>query len=74
MTGGFVKKTVKYEIQSVIDGKLPNRALLSIEGNNERVNLVIGAFYKDRHACLFSKWSLGLLIETLQEIHEAMEE
>lgn len=75
MENQFVKKPEKGEVLTVIDGDLPNSAFISVvpDGEIPLIDIVIGAEYKDRCSCRFSKNSVKELINILQEIHDVME-
>lgn len=72
----FVKTETKKVIQDVVDGRLPNCALMSVKssGCSSSVVLVIGAKWENRFGYSFRKPELQKLIDILQEIHDAMED
>ena len=72
MPNKFVKKKT---VVKVIDGSGPQCANMSVMPDRmDGIHLVIGARYDDRCACVFSKDGIKELIDTLSEIHEAMED
>lgn len=68
----FVETVTTKTLVDVIDGDGPNDTYMSLEQIGSAINLVIGARYSDRCASWFEKKGLQELIDTLQEIHDAM--
>ncbi len=69
----FVEEVKTLKIKEAINQLTHDGADISVMGFTAcSIELVIGAEYKDRCACLFSKKGLGLLIADLQAIHDAM--
>jgi hypothetical protein len=60
---------------NVINGDGPGYSYLSVVPNSDHtlVRLVVGANYNNALAEYFNKYSLGQLIELLQDIHGEME-
>lgn len=65
----------KKVVSKALDGTGPEFIYMSVEPvDTGRINLVVGAHFKDRCACSLSRMGLKHLIDMLSEIHEAMEE
>lgn len=70
----FVEEVKTLKIKESIDICTYDCADISVSSCNPyQVAIVIGALWKDRGACFFSKKGLGKLIKDLQDIHDAME-
>lgn len=70
----FVKEVTTKELVSVKDGIGPGFIKMSVvphEGNRT-IELVIGASYASQCAAFIGKEELQRLIDTLQDIHDAM--
>lgn len=72
---GFVKKETKTTIIKTKNKSGPDGALISIipYGDNEAINLVIGAKYENASAPAFSKEGLEELILILKEVRDALD-
>jgi hypothetical protein len=69
----FVEEVKTLKIKEAINQLTYDGADISVSPNNDfSIELVIGAAYENRCACMFSKKGLGKLIEDLQAIHDAM--
>jgi carbohydrate-binding DOMON domain-containing protein len=70
----FVEEVKTLKIKESIDKLTYDGADVSVSSCNPyQVAIVIGALWKDRCACMFSKKGLGKLIEDLQAIYDVME-
>ena len=73
--GDMVKVVTSTTLVSKIDGRLPNHADFTVEVvSRQSIKLVVGARYKDRVSCAFSKGHVKELIDRLEAIHSLMED